>query len=582
MANVTVRKATKTLEQRGKGVTIETIRVAAYVRVSTDSKEQLESYNSQVKHYTEYIASKPEWQLVEIFADEAITGTKTVKRDEFHRMISEALKGNIDLIIVKSISRFARNTVDTLNYVRMLKDKNVAVLFEEENIHTLTMDGELLLTILGAVAQQEVQNTSEHVKRGIDMKMQRGEMVGFNGCIGYDYNREDKSISVNKKEAEIVRYIFKRYVEGAGGDMIAQELKDKGYRNKKGNLNWSATGVLGVIKNEKYVGDLLMGKTFTVDPISKRRLYNMGEVNQYYTENHHEAIVSREIFDMAQKIRERRNGARKCGRQEKFSRQYAFSSMLHCGFCGGLLSRRAWNSKTDYSKTIWHCVTATKHGKKNCPYCKGIEEEVIEKAFVQSYNLLCKENEGIVNNFLERIEKSLKKDDNSSKIKKVETEIARLKGRKSTLVDMRLDDKIDEETYRLKMQEIEDNIGMLNGKLQEYSQTKDMQTDINKRLRQFKEVIQNKELLEKFDRHVFECIIDRVIVGETGEDGTKYPYTLTFIYKTGKEDKVATKQPKSSTKACSHTKHELHNTCLQPTNMTLRVCGVDDKIDYVI
>lgn len=215
-------------------------------------------------------------------------------------------------------------------------------------------------------------------------------------------------------------------------------------------------------------------------------------------------------------------------------------------------------------------MTATKHGKKNCPYCKGIEEEVIEKAFVQSYNLLCKENEGIVNNFLERIEKSLKKDDNSSKIKKVETEIVRLKGRKSTLVDMRLDDKIDEETYRLKMQEIEDNIGMLNGKLQEYSQTKDMQTDINKRLRQFKEVIQNKELLEKFDRHVFECIIDRVVVGETGEDGTKYPYTLTFIYKTGREDRVATKQPKTSTKACSHAKHEIEATCLQPTNMT---CG---------
>jgi len=295
----------------------------------------------------------------------------------------------------------------------------------------------------------------------------------------------------------------------------------------------------------------------------------MGEVNQYYTENHHEAIISRDMFEMAQEIRERRNGARKCGRQEKFSRQYAFSSMLHCGFCGGLLSRRAWNSKTEYSKTVWQCVKATKHGKKNCPYCKGIEEEVIEKAFVQSYNLLCKENESIVANFLDRIEKSLKKDDNSSKIKKAEREIIRLKERKSTLVDMRLDDKIDEETYQLKMQEIDDSISLYNGKLQVYSQSKDMQMDINERLNQFKSVVQNREMLEKFDRHVFECIIDRVIVGETGEDGTKFPYTLTFIYKTGKEDRVATKQPKTSARACSYTNNEQGTACLQPTNKTL-------------
>ena len=197
MADVEVRKATKKLENRGR--TLDILRVAAYARVSTDSKEQLESYHSQMKHYRDMVTNNPEWQLVEVYADEAITATLLDKRDNFNRMINDAMNGKIDMIIVKSISRFARNTVDALQLVRMLKDKNIAVFFEEENINTLSMDGELLLTILSSVAQQEVQNISDHVKKGLSMKMQRGEMVGFNGCLGYDYNPEDKTISVNEK-----------------------------------------------------------------------------------------------------------------------------------------------------------------------------------------------------------------------------------------------------------------------------------------------------------------------------------------------------------------------------------------------
>lgn len=224
-------------------------------------------------------------------------GTKIDNRDNFHRMINDAMNGKLDLILVKSISRFARNTVDTLQFVRKLKDKNVAIHFEEENINTLSMDGELLLTILGAVAQQEVQNASEHVKKGVAMKLQRGEMYGNNSCLGYDYHPETQTLTINEKEAEIVRYIFKRYLEGAGGTVIANELTNLGYKNKRGDVNWMCSTVLGIIKNEKYKGDLLMGKTFTRDPISKKRLTNMGEVDQYYTRNHHEAIISPEKFD---------------------------------------------------------------------------------------------------------------------------------------------------------------------------------------------------------------------------------------------------------------------------------------------
>lgn len=552
MAEVQIRKANRKLEHRGKGHTISTYRVGAYVRVSTDKKEQKDSYESQVQHYKDYISQKPEWQLVEIYSDEALTGTKIDNRDNFHRMINDAMNGKLDLILVKSISRFARNTVDTLQFVRKLKDKNVAIHFEEENINTLSMDGELLLTILGAVAQQEVQNTSEHVKKGVAMKLQRGEMYGNNSCLGYDYHPETQSLTINEKEAEIVRYIFKRYLEGAGGTVIANELTNLGYKNKRGDVSWMCSTVLGIIKNEKYKGDLLMGKTFTRDPISKKRLTNMGEVDQYYTTNHHDAIISREKFDKAQEIRMKRNGSRNCGRQEKYSRQYAFSSMLKCGFCGATLSRRRWNSKTDYSKTIWQCVSATKKSKSECPHCKGIQEELLENAFVQSYNLLCKQNESIVDNFMQRIEKSLQNGDESSKLKKIEKDIIKKKERRSTLLDMRLDGEIDDELFQKKIVELDQEIDVLCRKQKEYGRIAEMQTDINNRLLEFRELLQSRDTLEKFDRHVFECIIDRVIVGETTEDGVTHPYTITFVFKTGTEDKVALKkQPKFFENACS-------------------------------
>ncbi|MEI3599717.1 MULTISPECIES: recombinase family protein [unclassified Oceanobacillus] len=277
MSKVEVIRANSDLASRKRGKEIKQLRVAAYCRVSTDSEDQLNSYKSQVSYYSDLIQKNVEWVLVDIYADEAITGTQVTKREDFQRMINDCMNGDIDMVITKSISRFARNTLDTLKYVRMLKERDIAVYFEDEKINTLTMDGELLLVVLSSVAQQEVENISANVKKGLKMKMQRGELVGFQGCLGYDYHPEDKSISINEKEAEIVRYIFQRYVEGAGGSIISRELENLGYKTKRGTPTWAETTVLGIIKNEKYKGDILMGKTFTLDPISKRRLENFGE-----------------------------------------------------------------------------------------------------------------------------------------------------------------------------------------------------------------------------------------------------------------------------------------------------------------
>ena len=302
MKDVEVIKAHNTLSPRARTNFEKRLRVAAYCRVSTDTEDQLNSYKSQVKYYTELIKSKPEWSLAGIYADEAITGTQVKKREDFRRLINDCMNGDVDMVITKSISRFARNTLDTLKYVRMLKDKGVAVFFEEENINTLTMDGELLLVILSSVAQQEVENISTNVKKGLAMKMSRGEVIGFVGALGYDYDPQTKKMFINQEEAKIVQYIFNRYIEGMGSSVIARELDEKGIPSPKGANKWQQTTVMGIIKNEKYVGDLLQGKTFTVDPISKRRLENLGEADKYLLKDHHEAIISRETFEKAQEI----------------------------------------------------------------------------------------------------------------------------------------------------------------------------------------------------------------------------------------------------------------------------------------
>jgi DNA invertase Pin-like site-specific DNA recombinase len=260
MNSVEVIKGQGLVARRGNSQKFERQRVAAYCRVSTDNEDQLSSYKSQVQHYTEYIKSKNEWGFAGIYADEAITGTQTKKREDFQRLINDCMNGEIDLVITKSISRFARNTLDTLRYVRMLKEKNVAVFFEEENINTLTMDGELLLVILSSVAQQEVENISANVKKGLKMKMQRGEIVGFQGCLGYDYHPEDKSLTVNEEEANIVRYIFHRYFEGTGCTILSNELKNLGYKTKRGLTSWPASTVINIIKNEKYKGTFCLGR----------------------------------------------------------------------------------------------------------------------------------------------------------------------------------------------------------------------------------------------------------------------------------------------------------------------------------
>lgn len=518
----------------GTPLTIQRKRVAAYVRVSTDGEEQLQSFQSQKQYYQDKISKNKEWAMVGIYADEGITGTKTDKRDEFLRMIEDCMNGQIDVVITKSISRFSRNLVDTLTYTRMLKQKGVTVIFEKENIDTSTMESEMQLSLLSALAQNEVESLSQNVKMGVQYKMARGELMGFNGCLGYDYNPEDKSISVNPAEAETVRLIFDLYIQGYGANTIAKRLTELGKVNKKGIVKWTDSGVRGIIKNEKYKGDLLMGKTYTVDPISKRRLENRGEENQYYTKNHHEAIVSEEIWDAAQEICKNRyhsNSNVESGTRTKYARKFAFSSMCECGFCGTNLTRRSHHQDTQHKKPVWKCRVATNKGIENCPNSKAIDESIIENAFLEMFGLLADNFDDVLESVLSSVEETISKDESSGRLKQVEKDIASLEKKQNKLTDMMLDDKISKEAYDEKYAELEHKLKKANDEKNVLSQNVLSQKNIQNRMRELRTKLAGADVLDKFDRVVFESIVQKVIVGEVAEDGTVDPYKLTFVLK---------------------------------------------------
>lgn len=518
----------------GHAVRVERIRVAAYCRVSTDGDEQLGSFESQKLYYEQKIADNPEWVNAGIFADEAITGTKTDKRNGFQEMIARCQNGEIDMILTKSISRFARNTVDTLNYVRMLKDKNIAIFFEKENINTLDMNGELLLTIMSSLAQQEVESLSQNVKIGLQMKMKRGEMVGFNGCFGYDYNPETKTLSVNEDEAQTVRMIYDMYLQGYGTTTIAKRLIELGIKNKKGEVSWHTNGVMGIIKNEKYKGDILLGKTFTTDPISKRRLANFGEENQYYIRDHHEPIVSREVWDEAERIRKKRaknKVVETTGNREWYTRQYVFSSMCECAYCGHKLTRRTRHSSSIYEKPVWQCMNATKNGIANCPNCKAIDEAILEGAFLDAFKLLAGNFDDVLDVVLSYVEDSANNDDNIRRKQQIDKDISALESKKSRMTDMLIDGTITKEVYDEKLVEFTRKLHTLSDKRKILADSINTRNDISKRMSELRETLEKEDILDEFDRIVFESIIEKLYVGGYEEDGTPDSYKLTFILK---------------------------------------------------
>ena len=344
MSTITMIPARQRVGSRTPGEEAPKIRVAAYCRVSTDTDEQATSYETQVGHYTEYIKKNPAWEFAGIYADDGISGTNTKKREDFNRMIDDCMNGKIDMVVTKSISRFARNTLDCLKYIRKLKDKNIAVYFEKESINTLDAKGEVMLTIMASLAQQESQSLSQNVRLGLQYRYQQGKVqVCTNRFLGYDKDK-DGNLVINPEEAEVVKRIYREYLEGSSYYQIGHGLEEDGIRTAAGSSYWLATTLRKILMNEKYMGDALLQKTVTTDFLTKKRVQNNGIAPQYYVEDSHPAIIPKEIFMRVQEeIVRRAHLETSTGRRRIYSGKYALSSIVYCAHCGDFYQRTHWD-----------------------------------------------------------------------------------------------------------------------------------------------------------------------------------------------------------------------------------------------
>lgn len=386
--NIRVIPSTVPLHAAGPAVTGARRRVAAYARVSTDKDEQFTSYEAQIDYYTNYIKGRPDWEFVSVYSDEGKTGCNTSRREGFKRMVDDALDGKIDLIVTKSVSRFARNTVDSLTTIRKLKDKGVEVYFEKENIWTFDGKGELMLTIMSSLAQEESRSISENCAWGQRKRFADGKVsVPFGRFLGYDRG-PDGNLVVNEEQAKVVRRIYAEFLRGYTPYAIANHLTADGIPTPGGKTVWGKGVVLSILTNEKYKGDALLQKVFTEDFISKKKVKNTGQVPQYYVEGNHEAIVSAETFDLVQEqIAARKPGA------NRYSGVHLFSGIVYCGDCGSLYGSKVWHATDKYRKVVWQC-----NHKYEGAICRSphMTEAELEAVVVKAMGRLSDDREEII------------------------------------------------------------------------------------------------------------------------------------------------------------------------------------------
>ena len=452
MKNMTVIPAKPQKGNAAAKVEVKRLRVAAYCRVSTDNEEQASSYEAQIQHYEEFIRTNPEWEFVGVYADEGISATSTKKREQFNALIEDCKAGKIDMIFTKSISRFARNTLDCLKYIRLLKEINIPVFFEKESINTMDAKGEVLITIMASLAQQESESLSKNTKMGIQYRFQQGKvMVNARHFLGYDKDEEGHLV-INPEEAEIVKRIYREYLEGASCNKIAKGLERDGIRTSRGNPRWHDSTVRKILENEKYMGDALLQKTYTIDFLNKKRGKNNGTLPQYYIEDDHEAIIPKDLFLRVQEEMARRSSERDMnGRRRGFSANHAFSHMVICECCGENFRRLHWNNRG--KKTIvWRCKTRLED-KTRCT-ARTVREDALQEAFVDAINEML----GNSDEYLKKLKSNLKTAINLANPQSAEALAERMRQLQQELIDrtetgMNYDDLAEEILHLREVQE---------------------------------------------------------------------------------------------------------------------------------
>lgn len=496
-------------------------RVAAYARVSTDSEEQLSSYEAQVGFYTRHIQGNPEWEFVQVYTDEGISGTNTKKREGFNRMISDALEGKIDLILTKSISRFARNTVDTLTAIRKLKEKGVEVYFEKENIYTLDAKGEVMITIMSSLAQEESRSISENVTWGKRKSMEDGKFsLGYKHFLGYEKG-SDGLPQIVEKEAQIIRKIYQLFLDGRTVRSIASQLTDEGILTPSGKKNWSVSTIMSILQNEKYKGDALLQKTYTADFLSKKVKKNKGEIPQYYIQNSHPAIIDPDTFELVQNEIKRRRPERR-----HLHRNSPFTAKIICGDCGGYYGRKTLHSNSVYCKRIWRCNR--KYDKDELCSTPNLTEEEIEFAFVNAFNKLLGDKE----KYIARFEKLLPLLADTGAL---EQELESLSSVHSTQIE-NLRRYMEENTRTVRDQE--DYTKRFNDMSAECTETENKMKLVQEKIlaqkgrkeqikRSLHELRKSGDILEEFSLELWNALVETVKVGSDR--------TLTFRFRDGTE-----------------------------------------------
>lgn len=441
----------------------------AYCRVSSEKEMQLNSFDAQVKYYTEYINQHEDWELVKIYADEGITGTNTKKRSGLKDMLRDCRNKKLDLIICKSISRMGRNTSDLLKIVRETRELGVDIYFENENIHTLGSGGEFLITVFASLAQDTSRQISENVIWGQDKAMRNGKIFCNRYIMGYDL--VDKKLVVNETQAKTVRRIFDLYLEGCGVRTIAKQLEAEGHKTAKGNSKWNPISVRAILENEKYCGHLLLGKSYTQDYLTHKRVKNKGEKVKYlFTEDDDgnfcvPPIISTETFQAAQQEIKRRqelsDSKSKNGGRTRYSNRHALSGKIKCGKCNATFRRAVWNRGKPYERIAWSCTTYDERGKDVCDN-ESIPQDIIYKGITLILQDLKRNKDCVLDNFMKSAEEVINSTGYETEMLDVQTQISQLNTELKNLRLMRRRNEISEEEFLEDADEIRENIQTLN------------------------------------------------------------------------------------------------------------------------
>lgn len=504
---------------------VKRLRVAAYARVSTNNEEQLTSYEAQVDHYTRYIQSKPdEWEFAGIYTDEGISATNTKKRDGFNRMVADALAGKIDLIITKSISRFARNTVDTLTTVRKLKDRGIEVYFEKENIRTLDSKGELLITIMSSLAQEESRSISENVTWGQRKRFADGKVsLPYKRFLGYTKG-PDGLPEIVPEEAEVVRLIYRLFLYGKSPSAIASYLTDEGIPTPSGKAVWRASVVESILTNEKYKGDALLQKKFTVDFLTKKQKINEGEVPQYYVANSHPAIIEPEIHDLVQYELTKRKAD---GRWTSCT--HPFSGKIFCNECGGVYGSKVWHSNTQYRRMVWQCNE--KHRGKYCS-TPHLTNEQIQTAFIAAINQILGNRKELLKAYADIISTLTDCSSLDTQIKKLDDECAVISELINKCVAENARTVLDQEEYQRRYNSYTEQYENARTKLKHLQEQRLERMAKKTSIQLFIDKISSQpQLITEFDEELWYSTVDLVTAFTEGQ--------LVFTFRDGSKVEIA-------------------------------------------